>query len=82
MPRSFVLRCRTYRSTRVGTRNRPAGLGDPNPLAGRDPVDCVASVFDRFPEDVGSIADGSVLEVRISGMEVSTKSLDGILNIN
>lgn len=65
----------TYSSTRVRTRNRPAGLGDPNPLSGRDSVDRVAGVLDGLPEDVRSVSNGGVLEVGISAMYVSLRGL-------
>lgn len=62
----------TYSGARVGTRNGPASLGDPDPLAGGDTVDSVAGVLDRLPEDVCGVADGGVLEVGVAGkMSVS-----------
>lgn len=62
---------KTYSSARVGARNRPAGLGDPDPLARGHPVDSIASVLDRLPEDVGSVVDVGVLEVRVAARRVS-----------
>lgn len=56
----------TYGSARVGARYGPAGLGDPDPFAGRDTVNGIAGGLDRVPEDVGSVADGSVLEVGVA----------------
>jgi hypothetical protein len=57
----------TYGSARVGPRNGPAGLGDPDPLAGRNPVNNVAGGLYRCPEDVRGALNGTVLEVRVSG---------------
>ena len=61
----------TYSSARVGTRHRPASFGDPDPLAGRNPVDDVAGVLDRLPEDVCGVLDGAVLEVGVAENNVS-----------
>ena len=47
----------------VGAGNRPASLGDPDPLARRNGVDLVASGGDGVPEGGGGVADGCVLEV-------------------
>ena len=57
----------TYSSARVRTRDRPASLGDPDPLARRNPVDGIAGVLDGFPEDVCGVLDGAVLEVGVAG---------------
>ena len=57
----------TYSSARVRTRYRPASLGDPDPLTGRNPVDGVAGVLDGLPEDVRGVFDGGVLEVGVAG---------------
>lgn len=62
---------KTYSSARVGARNRPSGLSDPDPLARGHPVDSIASVLDRLPEDVGSVIDVGVLEVWVSMRHVS-----------
>lgn len=55
-----------YSSARVRTRDGPASFGDPDPLAGRNPVDSVAGVLDGFPEDVCGVFDGAVLEVGVA----------------
>lgn len=53
-------------SARVGARDGPTGLGDPDPLAGRDGVDSVAGGGDGVPEGVRGIADSGVLEVGVA----------------
>jgi len=52
--------------TVVGAGNRPAGLGDPDPLARRNGVDLIAGGGDGVPEGGGGVADGCVLEVGCS----------------
>lgn len=49
--------------TVVWARDRPAGLGNPDPFAGRYGVDLVAGSGNRVPESVVSIANGCVLEI-------------------
>ena len=66
----------TYSSARVRTRDGPAGLGDPDPLARRNPVDGIAGVLDGFPEDVCGVLDGAVLEVGVAG-KLSVSALIG-----
>ena len=56
----------TYSSARVGARDGPTSLSNPDPLAGRNPVDSVAGVLDGFPEDVCGVFDGAVLEVEVA----------------
>lgn len=76
----------TYSSARVGTRYRPAGLGDPDPLAGRDTVDSITGISDGLPEDVGSIANSAVLEIRVAGhlvsISLSNQSIPGGLPVH
>jgi hypothetical protein len=62
-------------SAEVGTRYRPAGLSDPDPLARRDTVNRVFRILYALPKDVGGIADRRSLEVRIAKEDVSQKSL-------
>jgi hypothetical protein len=69
----------TYSSARVGARNRPSGLGDPDPLAGRYSVDGVAGVGDGLPEDVCGVLDGGVLEVGVAGEDISIKHAGSVL---
>lgn len=67
--RSIVIDCNgdlTYSSTGARARDGPTGLGDPDPLAGGDLVDGVAGCVDGLPEDIGGVADGGVLKVRVS----------------
>jgi len=57
---------RGHGRARVGSRDGPTGLGDPDPLAWRNRVDCVAGGGDGVPEDVGGVGNGGVLEVGVS----------------
>lgn len=54
------------RSTKVGTADGVTSLGDPNPSSWLDAVDNIAGCGERVPEDLGSIADSSTLEVRVA----------------
>jgi hypothetical protein len=69
----------TYSGARVGARNRPAGLSDPDPLAGRHSVDSVAGVGNRLPEDVCGVLDGGVLEVGVAGEDISINNAGSVL---
>ena len=53
-------------SARVRAGYWPAGLGDPDPLAGGDGVDLVARGVYGLPEDGTGVGNGGVLKVWVS----------------
>jgi hypothetical protein len=59
--------------TKVGTRYRPAGLSDPNPLARGDTIHRGFCVLNRLPEYVGSVIYRRSLEIRVAREDVSQK---------
>lgn len=49
-----------------GTADRPAGLGNPHPLAWRNVIHSSAGSIHRLPEGVAGISDGRALEVWVT----------------
>jgi len=60
-------------SAKVGTRYGPAGLSDPDPLAGRDTVDLILGGLDRVPEYLTCVGDLRALKIGITDGGVSWK---------